>query len=189
MTTLNGKKDRTNFQCVYCGGEWSSKLQLFKHSSIGCPCGPVDPRTNKPISILVFPNSANAQLLKELKWQIQNNDTSFIQLKLGTQVEVEAETTLEEALINGEHIHVQVCRFKSLKGLLLEPHYNRQCQKGASKNPKTKDGKIKRGPLLKMQLASTSSNHILDVPQEQPNYQESKLISSSDQNTSIMLVV
>jgi hypothetical protein len=49
---------------------------------------------------------ANAQLLKELKWQIKNNDVSSIQLKLKTQVEVDAKTTLEEVLINGEHIHV-----------------------------------------------------------------------------------
>jgi hypothetical protein len=26
VTPLNGDKDRFNFQCVYCGGEWSSKL-------------------------------------------------------------------------------------------------------------------------------------------------------------------
>jgi hypothetical protein len=52
------------------------------------------------------PNLANAQLLKELKWQIKNNDVSSIQLKLRTQVEVDAKTTLEEVLINGEHIHV-----------------------------------------------------------------------------------
>ncbi len=97
---------------------------------------PIDLGTNKPISIPVFPNLANAQLLKKLKWQIEDNDVSSIQLKLRTQVEVDAETALEEALINGERIHVHVCRFKSLKGLLPELCYNRQCQKGASKNPK-----------------------------------------------------
>jgi hypothetical protein len=54
----------------------------------------------------VFPNLANAQLLKELKWQIENNDASYIQLKLKTQVEVDAQTALEKALIDAEHIHV-----------------------------------------------------------------------------------
>jgi hypothetical protein len=29
MTPLNGEKDCPDFQCVYCGGEWSSKLHLF----------------------------------------------------------------------------------------------------------------------------------------------------------------
>jgi hypothetical protein len=50
------------------------------------------------------------------------------------------------------------------------------------------------GPSLKRRLANTSSKHILDVPQEQPNVddhkitkqitKESKLVSSSDQDTS-----
>jgi len=54
----------------------------------------------------VFPNLVNAQLLKELKQQIENNDASSIQLKLRTQIEVNAKTVLEKASINGEHIHV-----------------------------------------------------------------------------------
>jgi hypothetical protein len=54
----------------------------------------------------MFPNSVNAQLSKKLKWHIENNDASSIQLKLRTQVEVDAKTTLEKAPINGEHIHV-----------------------------------------------------------------------------------
>jgi len=103
---LNVRKDRLNFQCVYYGREWSSKLQLFNHRSKGCPNGFIDLGTNKPIFIPMFPNLANAQLLKELKWQIKNNDASYIQLKLKTQVEVDAQTALEKALINGEHIHV-----------------------------------------------------------------------------------
>jgi hypothetical protein len=131
VTSLNGEKDRPNFQCVYCGGEWSSKLQLFNHRSKGCPNGPIHLGTNKPIFIPMFPNLANAQLLKELKWQIKNNDVSSIQLKLKTQVEVDVEIALEKALINGEHIHVQVCTFKSFKELLPDSRYNRQCQKCA----------------------------------------------------------
>ncbi len=101
---------------MYCGREWSSKLQLFDHKFKGCSDGRVDLKPNKPISILMFPNLANVQLLKKLKWQIKNNDVSFIHLKLRIQVEVDAKKTLKKAPINGEHIHVQVCRFKSLKG-------------------------------------------------------------------------
>jgi ribosomal protein L24 len=52
----------------------------------------------------VFPNLVNAQLPKELKQQIKNNDVSSIQLKLRTQIEVNAKTTLEKAPINGEHM-------------------------------------------------------------------------------------
>jgi hypothetical protein len=52
---------------VYCGGEWSSKLRLSNHRSKGYLNGPLDLGTNKPISILVFPNLVNAQLSIELK--------------------------------------------------------------------------------------------------------------------------
>ncbi len=79
----------------------------------------------------MFPNLVNAQLSKELKQQIENNDASSIQLNLRTWVEIDAKIALEKSLINCEHIHVQVCMFKSLKGLLLKPQYSRQCQKGA----------------------------------------------------------
>jgi len=56
----------------------------------------------------VFPNLVNAQLLKELTQQIENNDVSSIQLKLRTQIEVHAKTTLEKAPINGEHMSSSV---------------------------------------------------------------------------------
>ncbi len=161
---LNGKKDCPDFQCVYYGGEWSSKLQLYDHKSKGCLDGPIDLKTNKLISIPMFPNLANAQLLKKLKWQIKNNDVYSFQLKLRTRVELDAKIALEKALINGEHIHVQVCRFKSFKGLLPEPCYNKQCRKGASNFLKQSMAKSKGGPSPKRRLTSTSSKHILDVP-------------------------
>jgi hypothetical protein len=85
-------------------------------------------------------------------------------LKLTTEVEVDAKMALEKFPINGEHIHVQVCRFKSLKGLLPEPCYNKQCWKGASK--KLGQKMSKGGPSPKRWHASTSRKHILDVPQE-----------------------
>jgi len=81
MTPLNGEKHCPDFQCVYCGGEWSSKLHLSNHRSKGCADATLDSGTNKPISILMFPNLVNAQLSKKLKWHIENNDASSIQLK------------------------------------------------------------------------------------------------------------
>jgi hypothetical protein len=56
----------------------------------------------------VLPNLANAQLLKELKRQIEKNDASFIQLTTRTQADVHVEMTLEKAPINAEQVHVQV---------------------------------------------------------------------------------
>jgi hypothetical protein len=95
-----------DLQSVYYGREWSSKLPFFDHRSKGCLDGHVDLGTNKPISIPLFPNLVNAQLSKEPKRQIKNNDVYSIQLKLRTLVEVDTEIVLEKAPINGEHIHV-----------------------------------------------------------------------------------
>jgi hypothetical protein len=69
------------------------------------------------------------QLWKVLKWQIQNNDVSSIQLKLWTQIDVDVEVTLEKVPINGNHVHIQVCNFKTLKKLSLKPFYNRNHRK------------------------------------------------------------
>jgi hypothetical protein len=79
---LNGDKDHPNFQCVYRGGKWLSKLQLFDHRSKGRLDVPIDPKTNKPICIPLLPNLVISQLSKMLKQQIENNDTLSIQLKL-----------------------------------------------------------------------------------------------------------
>jgi len=116
-------------------------------------------------------------------------------LKLKTEVEVDTETALEKILINGEHIHVQVCKFKSLKELLPKHCYNRQCWKGASKNLGQRMSK--GGPSPKRWPASTSSKHILDVPQEYPHVddpkitkqitKENKLVPLSDQDTSTIV--
>jgi hypothetical protein len=82
------------------------------------------------------------------------------------KVEVDAKTALEKTPIDGEHIHIQVCRFKSFKGLLPKLHYNKQCKKGASKFLRQRMAKSKGGPSPKRWPASTSNKHILDVPQE-----------------------
>ncbi len=63
----------------------------------------------------MLPNLTIAQLSKVLKQQIENNDASSIQLKLQTQIDVDAKTTLKKTPINGKHVHVQVCNFKILK--------------------------------------------------------------------------
>jgi hypothetical protein len=68
----------------------------------------------------MLPNMANVQLSKELKWQIEKNDASSIELKMRTQVDVDVETTSKKTPINAKHICVQVCKFKFLKGLLLD---------------------------------------------------------------------
>jgi hypothetical protein len=56
VTPLNGDKDRPDFQCVYCGKEWSNKLQLFNHRAKGCPNAPRDLGTNNPLFILELSN-------------------------------------------------------------------------------------------------------------------------------------
>jgi hypothetical protein len=77
----------------------------------------------------VLPNLTTTQLFKVLKQQIENNDASSIQLKLWTQVDVDAKTTLEKTPINGEHVCVQVCNFKTHKELLPRPHYSKDHKK------------------------------------------------------------
>ncbi len=93
-----------------------------------------------------------------LKWQIENNDVSSIQLKLWTQVDVDAETTLEKFIINRKHVHVQVCKFKTFKELLPRPRYNRNAKSNVE-------------PLPKRQHSSTSNDvSIVDVSQEEPKF-------------------
>jgi hypothetical protein len=48
---LSGTKDHFDFQCVFWGRKWSSKLCFFYHKSKGCPNGPIDKRTKKLIFI------------------------------------------------------------------------------------------------------------------------------------------
>ncbi len=156
---------------------------------------PLTQETSKPIFIQVFLNLANAQLSKQVKWKIENNDASSIQFKLKIEVEVDTKTALEKVPINGEHIHVQVCRFKFFKWLVPKPCYNRQCWKGASKNLGQRMSK--GGPSPKRWPTSKVSKHILDVPQEQPHVddpkitkqiiKENKLVPSSDQDTSTIV--
>jgi hypothetical protein len=89
------------------------------------------PLTQEQINLYpVLPTLTIAQLSKVLKRQIENNVTSSIQLKLLTQIDVDAKTTLEKTPINGKHVHVQVCNFKTLKKLLPRPYYSKDHKKG-----------------------------------------------------------
>ncbi len=54
----------------------------------------------------MLPNLTNAQLLKELKGQIEKNDASSIQLKTRTQTDVDAEMALKRVLVNAKHAYV-----------------------------------------------------------------------------------
>jgi len=77
-------------------------------------------------------------------------------LKLHTQVNVDVKTTLENVLINGEHVHVQVCNFKTLKELLPRPRYNKDHKKGLPKKLGQRVPKSKVEPSPKQQHASIS---------------------------------
>jgi len=50
-------------------------------------------------------NLANVQFSKELKWQINKNNASSIELKMRTQANIDAETTLKRTLINVNKEH------------------------------------------------------------------------------------
>jgi len=103
-------------------------------------------------------------LSKELKQHIRKNDASSIELKTRTQADVNVKLTLEKALINVERVHVQVCKFKFLKGLLPKPHYSKEHRKGLLKSLGQKMGRCKARPSPKKQHASTSiESSMLDM--------------------------
>jgi hypothetical protein len=92
-------------------------------------------------------------------------------LKLKTQVDVDAKTTLEKALINGKHVCVQVCNFKTFKELLPRPCYNKDHRKGMPKILGQRVPKSNVEPLPKRQHASISYDvSIMDVSQEEPKF-------------------
>jgi len=103
-------------------------------------------------------------LSKELKQHIKKNDASSIELKTRTQADVDVKISLEKAPINVEHVRVQVCKFKFLKGLLLEPHYNKEHRKGLLKFLGQRMGRCKAKPSPKKQHASPSiESFVLDM--------------------------
>jgi hypothetical protein len=103
-------------------------------------------------------------LSKELKQHIKKNYASSIELKIRTQADVNVKITLEKAPINVEHVYVQVCKFKFLKGLLPKPHYSREHRKGLLKFLGQRMGKCKARPSPKKQHGSTSiESFVLDM--------------------------
>jgi hypothetical protein len=87
--------------------------------------------------------------LKELKQQIEKNDASSIEVKTRTQIDVDAKIALERILVKAQHIHVQMCKFKSLKGSLPKLHYSRKYWKGLLK---LEDAKRGHHPKYNMQV-------------------------------------
>jgi hypothetical protein len=94
----------------------------------------------------MLPNLAITQLSKVLKWQIENNDAFSIQLKLRIQANVDAKITFENTLINDEHVHVQVCKFKTFR--ICYPNLiTTKMIKKVHKKYGTKGAKIKCGAI------------------------------------------
>jgi hypothetical protein len=111
-------------------------------------------------------------------------------LKLQTRIHVDAKTTLEKIPINGEHVHVQVCNFKTLKKLLPRPHYNRDHRKGLLKIMGERVPKSNVEPSPKRQHASTSNDvSIVDVSHEKPKFanQMTKETQLTNQNTTTII--
>ncbi len=107
-------------------------------------------------------------------------------MKLQTRIHVDVKTTLEKIPINGEHVHVQVCNFKTLKKLLPRLHYNRDRRKGLLKIMGERVPRSNVEPSPKRQHASTSDDvSIVDVSQEKPKFtnQMTKETQLNNQNT------
>ncbi len=87
---LWGKKDHPNFQCIYCGGEWYSKLRLFDRMVKGCEFGPFHLSTKNRIPLFVFLNLHGAQMSKLMKSTMESNNGCALSFKLRMQLKVDA---------------------------------------------------------------------------------------------------
>lgn len=98
-----------------------------------------------------------------------------------TQANVDVKVALEINLVNAKHVHVQVCRIKSLKGFLPQPLYSREHRKGLFKTLQQKMGRSKVGPFPQKQHASTCTfeSFVLDMPQEQEDLDVNEFKSSN----------
>jgi hypothetical protein len=97
---------------------------------------------------------------------------------------------LEKAPINGEHVHVQICNFKTLKNLLLRPCYNKDHRKGLPNFLGQRVPKSNVEPLPKRRHVNRSDDvSIVDVSQEEPKfaYQMTKETHLIDQDTIITI--
>jgi hypothetical protein len=103
-----------------------------------------------------------------------------LKLKTRTQADIDAKTTLKRTLVNVEHIHVQVCRFKSLKGLFPKLCYSREHWRGLLKSLGERMGRCKAKPSPKKQHESTSiENSMLDMPHEEEELDVNELKGSN----------
>ena len=72
------QKSRDDWLCLYCRGQFPSKLRLTDHRVVGCPCGPVDSNGVK-WDLPVYPNLKNAKQGKDLKEALRQGDGSVWQ--------------------------------------------------------------------------------------------------------------
>jgi hypothetical protein len=76
---------------------------------------------------------------KLMKRTMENNNGCALPFKLKAQSEVDAEQDLDKGVPRiGNHVDVQMCKFKSLKGLFVELFYNKNNhkQQASTSNPK-----------------------------------------------------
>jgi len=85
------------------------------------------------ILLPIFPNLRNlrsAQMSKLMKCTMENNNGCVLAFKLRTQSKVDVEQNLDKGVPRIEnHVDVQMCKFKSLKGLFLKLVYNKDNHK------------------------------------------------------------
>ncbi len=106
--------------CIVQGnGQVRCDFLTIWHRFKRCLDVPIDLVTNDPVSIPILPNLGNAHLSKELKCQIENNDASSIQLKLKTQVDVNAKTTLEKEIKSILNTFMSKCVVQNFQGVII----------------------------------------------------------------------
>jgi len=82
------------------------------------------------IPIPIFFNMCFAQMFKFMKHTMENNTTCSLLFNLKTQSKIDVEQDLNKStIINGDHVDVWVCKFKTLKGLLPKLIYNKDNRK------------------------------------------------------------
>jgi hypothetical protein len=107
VPSLQREKDCFDFQCIYCGGEWSSKLRLSNHKVKGCEFVPFHSGMKNQILLPIFPNLRSAQMSKLMKRTMESNNGCALPFKLRTQLEIYAEHDLDKGTPKiGNHVDV-----------------------------------------------------------------------------------
>ncbi len=61
-----------------------------------------------------------------MKHTMESNSACSLPFKLRTQSEIDAKQDLDKGTpTSGDHVDVRMCKFKTLKGLFLEPIYSK----------------------------------------------------------------